>query len=121
MSQDADRLQSLRSRARRALARGELSPADLDLPGHKDASRLLEDLRIHQAELEIQNRELLESQARADAERSRYQALYESLPLPALVIDGMGVVEEANRAALEFFGFRASGSLRRHSLFRLFS
>ncbi|NDY95734.1 EAL and GGDEF domain-containing protein [Wenzhouxiangella limi] len=121
MSQDADPLRSLRRRARQALARGELSLADLDLPDCPDAERLLEDLRIHQAELEIQNRELLESRARAEAERSRYQALYESVPLPALVIDRMGVIEEANPAALDFFGFRAAGSLRRHSVFRLFS
>jgi diguanylate cyclase (GGDEF)-like protein/PAS domain S-box-containing protein len=111
----------LRSRARRALARGELSLADLDVPNYPDVARLLEDLRIHQAELEIQNGELLESRAWAEAERARYRTLYESVPLPVLVIDGMGVVEEANPAALDLFGFRPSGSLRRHSVFRLFS
>ncbi|MFW6340148.1 MAG: EAL and GGDEF domain-containing protein [Wenzhouxiangella sp.] len=121
MGAPTDPLQSLRSRARRALARGELSLADLDVTNSPDAERLLEDLRIHQAELELQNRELLESRARAEAERARYQALYESIPLPALVIDRMGVVEEANQAAVAFFGFRASGTLRRHSVFRLFA
>jgi two-component system CheB/CheR fusion protein len=115
-----DSLDVLRSRARRALARGELTPDDLGFDEASDASRLLENLRIHQAELEIQNAELMESRERAEAERARYQLLYESLPLPALVLDRMGVIGEANQAAVDFFGFPASGHLRRHSVFRLF-
>jgi len=115
-----DPLDVLRSRARRALARGELTPDDLGLDQASDARRLLENLRIHQAELEIQNEELRESRERAEAERAQYQLLYDALPLPALVIDRLGVIGEANQAAVDFFGFPASGHLRRHSVFRLF-
>ncbi len=121
MSEEASDLDLLRRRARRALARGELSLADLDLHSQRDLEQVVEDLRIHQAELEIQNRELSESRARIESERTRYRALFEGLPLPALVIDRMGVIEQANQTAVEFFGFRASQSMRRHSVYRLFS
>ncbi len=121
MSDEALDLQSLRRRARRALTSGELSLADLNLPPDLSMERLVEDLRIHQAELEIQNQELTESRDRIEVERGRYRALFEGLPVPALVINRMGVVEQANQAAADFFGFRASRALRRHSVFRLFS
>lgn len=121
MAGRASDLEALRLRAKRALASGVLSLSDLDLPDQDDAGRLIEDLRIHQAELEIQNRELVDARRLAEAERTRYQSLFEGLPLPAVVIDRMGVIEEANQAAVEFFGFRASRGLRRHSVFRLFS
>ena len=120
MSEKAMDLETLRQRARDALETGELNWSDLDRVDDDDRERLIEDLRIHQAELEIQNRELVEARALAEAERTRYQSLFEGLPVPALVVDRMGVIEEANQAAVDFFGFRASRALRRHSVFRLF-
>ena len=83
--------------------------------------RLIEDLRLHQVELEVQNRELMAARERLDSERQRYRDLFQNLSLPALVIDRMAVVVEANRAALAFFGFRSSQSIQRHAFSRLLS
>ncbi|GAB4401587.1 MAG: hypothetical protein OHK0048_18480 [Rhodoferax sp.] len=60
---------------------------------------LLEDLRIHQIELELQNEELRQAQQYADLARQRYQALFEQLPFPALVLDHKGAVQDYNAAA----------------------
>lgn len=117
MNDRSKKLTELRSRARSALERGELTPL---LDESVDADRLLEDLRIHQAELEIQNKELSEAKSLIEVERLRYRTLFAALPLPALVINRMGVIEETNQAAAHFFGFAATRVLRRHSVFRLF-
>ena len=119
MSRSPTDLQALRERAEQALASGELQPGAI--PDEMALERLVEDLRVYQAELEIQNRELGESQGIAQAERKRYQSLFEAFPLPALVIDSMGVITETNHAAVSFFGFRTHSVLRRHSIFRLFA
>ena len=118
MNDRAKKLAQLRNRARTALARGELTPPELE--ASSDPERLLEDLRIHQAELEIQNRELTEAKSLIEVERLRYRTLFAALPMPALVINRMGVIEETNQTAAVFFGFAATRILRRHSVFRLF-
>lgn len=111
------KMQRLRERARAALARGDLT---VELTNaHYDDARAAENLRIYHAELEIQNQELKESQAEANEQRRRYQTLFNAMPIPALVIDRMGVIADTNRAAQSFFGFRRAQGLHRHSVFRL--
>ncbi len=118
MEDYSKKLAQLRSRARSALARGELTSPNPETP--EDADQLLEDLKIHQAELEIQNLELTETKSLIEVERLRYRTLFNALPLPALVINRMGVIEQTNQAAADLFGFAASRQLQRHSVFRLF-
>lgn len=78
-----------------------------------------ENLRQYQTELELQNEELVVAQAEASAALSRYQALFAGLPMPALVVDAHGFVQEANDAAMTFFGFRYTRQVRNHSVYRL--
>lgn len=108
----------LRERALARLREAAGPPADRS-PSYSDAVGLLEDLRIHKAELEIQNQELQESQARAEAERERYQHLFERLPIAAIVVDRIGVIRSANPVAARYFGFRGVSALEHHSFFRL--
>lgn len=81
--------------------------------------RANEDLRLYEAELEVQNEELISAKAAADASMARYSTLFHSLPLPALVLDEQGLVKEANRQAVAFFDFKNAALLRHHSVYRL--
>ncbi|MBP6617980.1 MAG: hypothetical protein KA195_08420, partial [Burkholderiaceae bacterium] len=86
-----------------AQARLEQTGATGPLPDDPpDLPHLLEELRTHQVELEIQNEELRQAQFRAELASSRYQLLFECLPQPALVMDEHGFVQDMNLAARQW-------------------
>ena len=68
---------------------------------------LLEDLRVHQLELEVQNEELRRAQQEAELSRARYRSIFEQLPLPALVLDPKGRVEQSNARVTALLGSAA--------------
>jgi PAS domain S-box-containing protein len=61
----------------------------------------LEGLQVGQEQLRQQNEELAAAQCAADAERRRYEDLFEFAPDGYLVTDTQGTMREANRAAAE--------------------
>src|SRR5437899_1776221 len=63
-----------------------------------DAQRLLHDLRVHQIELEMQNRDLREAQQQLEESRSRYADLFDFAPIGYCTLDHTGRVLEANFA-----------------------
>jgi len=69
----------------------------------------LEELRVADEEIRQQNEELILTRAAAEAERQRYQELFEFAPDGYLVTDSVGVIQEANRAAASLLGI-----LQRH-------
>lgn len=109
--QESGRLQQLRERAQAALSHGAASAAPLGAAIQAEVGALIEELRVYQAELEIQNQELSAAQQRTESLRDRFTQLFTALPLPALVVDERGVVCEANREARRLFaiGGRAGG------------
>lgn len=109
--QESGRLQHLRERAQAALSRGEAVSGPLGESARAEVGTLIEELRIYQAELEIQNHELSAAQQRTEALRERFTRLFTALPLPALVVDERGLVCEANREARRLFaiGGQAGG------------
>jgi PAS domain S-box-containing protein len=60
----------------------------------------MEELRVAVEELRLTNESLRDSRAEVEAERRRYRDLFELAPDAYLVTDLMGVIREANRAAL---------------------
>jgi PAS domain S-box-containing protein len=118
MEQRTDRLEILRQRALQALEQGEGSLARLPDTARADVGALIEELRIYQAELEIQNQQLIEAQQASESLLQRYSALFANLPLPALVVDASGVVQEVNQHARALFGLGKPRFLR-HSVYRL--
>jgi PAS domain S-box-containing protein len=59
----------------------------------------LEELGVSEEELRIQNEQLAESQALVEAERVRYEELFQLAPDAYLVTDSAGTITEANHAA----------------------
>lgn len=110
-------LSDLRHRAEQAIAETErqLGPKGLDIPA-EDKLHLLEELRIYQTELEIQNQELVQSQADMILAIEKYHALFDHLPLPALLLDHRGFIIENNRQAATLLGQRAAPMQHSYSL-----
>ena len=100
MAPEADR-RNLRSRAE-AAARGRDVPSKAKAGA--DPVRLLHELQVHQIELELQNEELIASNAELDALRLKYTALYQSAPVGYLTLSGDGCVTEMNREARRLLG-----------------
>ncbi len=96
--------EQIRRTALEALRRGDFDFALKAVErGEASIPEMVEDLKIYQAELEVQNDELRQAQFRSDLAISRFTKLFSFLPLPALVIDEMGVVSDCNDMAERCF------------------
>ena len=69
-----------------------------------DQAQLIHELRVHQAELEMQNEELMFAQAETARTCIRYQRLYELAPVGCVTVDPSGRVRESNLRAAIMFG-----------------
>jgi PAS domain S-box-containing protein len=115
-------LTELRERAKRAieLTQARLSDDDLRTAENVDIGHLIEELRVYQTELEIQNQELANAQSEVSLTLEKYRSLFDYLPLPGLVVDGNGFVVDANHQACEFLGLSRNAALQRRSALLLF-
>lgn len=93
------------ARLRQARARLDhkrlIDPASLAQDG---ADALIEELRIHQVELELQNRELQDTNLKLAEARDWFEALFEGSPIPHVLLDRSLVVRHCNLAASDYFG-----------------
>ncbi|MFA6015797.1 MAG: PAS domain-containing protein [Gallionellaceae bacterium] len=79
----------------RSLAEARLS----DKPGEATISpeqKLLQELRVHQIELEMQNEALRETQIELEMSRDRYFELYNLAPVGYVTLNEKGLILEAN-------------------------
>jgi diguanylate cyclase (GGDEF)-like protein/PAS domain S-box-containing protein len=89
----------------RELALKALRSGDFDFAlraverGEASIPEMVEDLKIYQSELEIQNDELRNAQVISERAVQRFNMLFTALPLPAFVIDDFGVVIDCNEEA----------------------
>lgn len=68
----------------------------------KDAfSNLLQELQIHQIELQVQNSELLETTRELEKSRDRFSFLYHHSPVGYASLDKNGIIKEANNRLAE--------------------
>ena len=116
LSKDAG---DIHQRASEALRHGDFDLADRLLAnGDVEIAALIENLRIYQAELEIQNAELREAQAQSQRALDRFSGLFSHQPLAELVVDHSGLIRSANGEAERLFGLDGK-HLRQHFLRRL--
>jgi PAS domain S-box-containing protein len=69
-----------------------------------DLGRLLHELRVHQAELEMQNEQLRGAELELMASRDRYQALYDQAPVGYVTLDPVGRILDANNTLCQRIG-----------------
>jgi PAS domain S-box-containing protein len=69
-----------------------------------DLERLVQELRVHQIELEMQNQELVAAQLAAEESQREYHRLFESAPAGYLMLDAATCVVRANAAAGQILG-----------------
>jgi PAS domain S-box-containing protein len=65
---------------------------------------MLHDLRVHQAELEMQNEELRQTQAALDGARARYFDFYDLAPVGYLTLNARGLIEQTNLTTATLMG-----------------
>jgi PAS domain S-box-containing protein len=75
-----------------------------DASDTSDPSDLAHDLNVHQIELEMQNEELLRTQAELDTARARYFDLYDLAPVGYVTVGETGLIQEANLTAANLLG-----------------
>ncbi|MCB2408683.1 PAS domain S-box protein [Hymenobacter lucidus] len=94
-------LQELRARAEKRKSLVTQSPNEA-LPA--DVQRLVQDLQIHQIELEMQYEELLLAQAELEMMRAQYVDLYDFAPIGYFTLSTSGIIEQLNLKASEQLG-----------------
>ena len=65
---------------------------------------LIHDLEVHQIELEMQNRQLRETEVQLQGSMQRYLELYDFAPVAYLTVDVDGRIQEANLTAATLLG-----------------
>lgn len=100
-NKDAERSAEIRRKAEEyvsKLAKSKTRPEDKD--------KILHELLVHQAELEMQNEELRRLQVELDVSRARYFDLFELAPVGYITIDEQGLIIEANLTFATQLGVR---------------
>ncbi len=107
--------QGVRERALQALRAGHFDLIEQVLEdGDLSVTTLVENLRVYQAELEIQNEELRASEQHALTALARYTKLFTELPMAVLMADDYGLILEANPSARSLLALR---DIRSHQYF----
>jgi PAS domain S-box-containing protein len=101
------------------IARGEPAlPLDnFDALSPEKVREALHELRVHQIELKMQNKELRRAQLEQEASRARYLDLYEMAPVGYCTLSETGLLLEVNNAAASLLG-RARGALVKQPITR---
>jgi PAS domain S-box-containing protein len=94
----SDASRKLRARAQELLRRSPQSIYDLDKLQVKE---LVEELRIHQIELEMQNEDLIRGHAELDKAREEYFDLYDNAPVGYIISDVFGNISSVNQKLSE--------------------
>ncbi len=81
-----------------------------------EMKKLLQELRVHQIELEMQNEELRLSQEELYTERGRYFDLYDLAPVGYLTLNDKGLIKRANLTAAGMIGVARNSLLHKPAL-----
>ncbi len=87
-------------------------PALADLTDEQ-VQEMVYELKVHQAELEIQNEELRDAHDKLETSRDMYSQLYNQAPAGYLTLDAYGIVQRSNWTFAEMVGANVSDILNR--------
>ncbi|HEY8910621.1 MAG TPA: ATP-binding protein [Desulfosporosinus sp.] len=111
--------QALRQQAEEIIIEGAVRPLlDSGLLSYEEMQRQLQELHVHQIELEIQNEELQRMHAELDTEREHYFNLYDLAPVGYCSISNSGVILECNHTIAKMLG-EVRGALVKKTFTRL--
>ena len=79
----------------------------------EDAQKLIQELRVYQVELEMQNEELRNAQAELAESRDRYSDLYDFAPIGYFALDEKGLIVEINLAGADLLGFERASLMKK--------
>ena len=92
--------QALRRQAEEiAMENATLSPENLNALSSEETRQTLDELRIHQIELEMQNEEMKRTQLELVASRDQYFNFYDLSPVGYFTLNEKGLILEANLSA----------------------
>jgi PAS domain S-box-containing protein len=97
----SSRFNDLRKKAEVILSKGEGKFTKDDM---QDINHLLNELNIHQVELELQNDELRNTQNLLEEVNQKYIALFEMAPVGYFTMDRHGLIKEVNLTASALLG-----------------
>src|SRR5690348_14678633 len=96
------KLSGLRRRAEVQLSR--IIRRSVPSLARENVKALVQELRVHQIELELQCHELQRAQAEVGESRNRYLELYESIPVGYVTIDSDGRIYDLNPMGVSLLG-----------------
>ncbi len=80
------------------------SPVSQDGQLSGETGQVIQELQVHQIELELQNQQLRQNQVELDAARRRYFDLYDMAPVGYCTINENGLIMESNLTAADLLG-----------------
>ena len=78
-----------------------------------DSQRLVQELQVHKIELEMQNEELSQATAQAEASAERFSDLYDFAPVGFLTLDPKGTIRQINLSGARLLGLGRARLLNR--------
>lgn len=102
-SQEGKEAQNFSSRQKAKLTL-QGRPIDLQNWTSEDIQNLIQELQVHQVELELQNQQLRLAQQDLEAMRNKFVYLYDFAPVGYITIDEQGRIWEANLTAVSQLG-----------------
>jgi PAS domain S-box-containing protein len=84
-----------------------------DITKISDLNRVQESMKTYQAELNVQNIELLRSQSDLERSRNEYFDLFDNSPVSTFKLDPIGLITDANKMGCQMVGMIRSHLLNR--------
>jgi len=101
MSEKSGRLEELKSRAEKLLREDPLRRQDFS---QQESSKLIHDMQVYHAEIEIQNEELRDTQLRLQEALKKFTDLYHHAPVGYFTINHAGLLVEMNETMARVVG-----------------